>query len=103
MDLHAFERSLQAPEPPVALPPLLRALWWDSKGDWERAHTLAQEVGGREGAWVHAYLHRREGDRTNAGYWYRQAGRPAPGGSLDEERREIVSALLGDVPPAATV
>src|SRR5947207_3353376 len=51
----------------------LLALWWDARGDWEKAHQVAQDVAGRDGAWVHAYLHRKEGDLGNAGYWYRQA------------------------------
>ena len=94
MDLVTFERSLTHPAPPAGLPPLLEALWHERRGDWDRAHTLAQDIAGREAAWVHAYLHRREGDRSNAGYWYRHAGRPAADGSLDEEWRRIVEALL---------
>ena len=60
---------------------VLLALWWDAHGDWNKAHEIAQDVSGADGAWVHAYLHRREGDVSNAGYWYRQAGRkvdPSP-------------------------
>src|ERR1700733_15799160 len=60
----------------------LLALWWDAKGDWERAHGIAQDVAGADGAWVHAYLHRKEGDAGNAGYWYRQAGRGGGGGGF---------------------
>ena len=61
-----------------------------------RAHTLAQDVESADGAWVHAYLHRREGDISNAHYWYRRAGRPPASGALDDERRAIVAALLGE-------
>ena len=73
---------------------LLLALWWDGKGDWARAHEVAQEVDGSDGAWVHAYLHRKEGDAGNAGYWYRRAGRPVATGELREEWERIVEALL---------
>jgi hypothetical protein len=74
---------------------LLRALWHERRGDWDRAHEIAQEVAGPDGAWVHAYLHRREGDQSNAAYWYRQAGCPLVRGDLDEEWRGLVEALLG--------
>ena len=73
----------------------LLALWWDARGEWEKAHEVAQDVAGPDGAWVHAYLHRKEGDQWNAEYWYRQAGRARAKGALDEEWREIVSELIG--------
>ena len=72
----------------------LLALWWDGRGDWEKAHTIAQEVDGPEGAWVHAYLHRKEGDVSNAGYWYRRAGQPVAKGDLRAEWEAMVGALL---------
>ncbi|WP_207540213.1 hypothetical protein [Sabulicella rubraurantiaca] len=78
---------------PEGLPPLLAALWWDARGDWQKAHGLAQSVGSAEGAWVHAYLHRREGDLPNADYWYRRAGRVRPATSLEVEWAEIVQGL----------
>ncbi len=78
----------------AGLPPLVTALCWEARGDWEKAHLIAQDVPTRDGAWVHAYLHRSEGDLGNAGYWYRQAGRPIHKGSLDQEWEEIVDALL---------
>ena len=81
---------------PESAPPLLRALWCDATGDWEGAHTLAQDVKTSDGSWVHAYLHRREGDVDNAGYWYRRAGRPAARGDLDVEWREIATALTAE-------
>jgi hypothetical protein len=74
---------------------LLRALWWDARGDWNRAHIIAQEVDDASGAWVHAYLHRKEGDLTNAEYWYRRAGKDAARDSLDAEWKRIAAALLG--------
>jgi hypothetical protein len=74
----------------------LLALWWDAKGDWEKAHEIAQDVAGADGAWVHAYLHRKEGDVGNAGYWYRRAGRDVARGGLRVEWEGIVRELLGD-------
>jgi hypothetical protein len=81
----------------------LLALWWDAKGDWEKAHEVAQDVSGRDGAWVHAYLHRKEGDLGNAGYWYRQAGRPVATGDFKLEWEGIAREMLGVLPdgPAA--
>ena len=78
------------------LEPSLRALWYDARGAWEEAHELAQRAGGKRGDWVHAYLHRKEGDLGNAGYWYRRAGREMPGAdvTLLDEWERIVSALL---------
>ncbi len=76
------------------MPALARALWWDARGDWARAHAIAQEEAGPEAAWVHAYLHRREGDRVNARYWYRLAAKPPCKEPLDVERDAIAAALL---------
>ena len=75
------------------LPPLLAALWWDARGDWVRAHEIAQSVETADGSWVHAYLHRKEGDLGNADYWYRRAGRRPPAVTLDEEWAEIAQAF----------
>ncbi len=86
--------SVAQPNPPAGLPPLLEALWWEAKGDWTRAHEIAQQIHTRDAAWVHAYLHRREGDQANAGYWYRNADHPVCNLPLDDEWREIVTALL---------
>ncbi len=94
MDVSSFEESLAQTGPPAGLSDALHALWHERRGDWERAHQIAQEISGRDGAWVHAYLHRREGDQPNAAYWYGQAGKPITRGSLDEEWRAIVEALL---------
>jgi hypothetical protein len=92
--LDAFRASLDQTEPPEGLELALQALWWDAKGEWEKAHACAQSDEGRAGSWVHALLHRREGDLANAGYWYRRAGQPVASGSLDEEWRSIAGALL---------
>jgi len=73
--------------------PLL-ALWWDAKGDWNKAHEVAQEVEAADGAWVHAYLHRKEGDQGNAAYWYRRAGRPIAKGDLRDEWERIDEEML---------
>jgi hypothetical protein len=72
----------------------LLALWWDGRGDWARAHDLASGVQGSDGAWVHAYLHRKEGDLANAGYWYRRAGRDVAEGDLQVEWEGIVGEML---------
>jgi hypothetical protein len=94
MTLHDFKATLDGPRPPERLPPLLTALWLDAKGDWEGAHRVAQDVESDDGAWVHAYLHRKEGDASNAGYWYRRAGKPAAQVALAQEWDDLVSALL---------
>jgi hypothetical protein len=73
----------------------LLALWWDSRGDWEKTHEVAQNVAGPDGAWVHAYLHRKDGDLGNAGYWYRQAGRAVEMGDSRLEWEGIVREMLG--------
>lgn len=85
--------EFKAADPEMLEGPLL-ALWWDGQGNWERAHEIAQEIENVNGSWVHAYLHRKEGDIGNAGYWYRRAGRSPAGGSLETEWAEIVEALL---------
>lgn len=82
---------------PADLPAALRALWHDHRGNWDEAHRIAQGIDDETGAWVHAYLHRKEGDLTNAAYWYRRAGLPEAAGALTDEWTAIVSALLGQV------
>ena len=94
MDMAAFRASLAAPEPPPGLGVAIQALWRDARGDWEGAHELAQRDEGGEGDWVHAYLHRKEGDLGNASYWYRRAGKPIARGALESEWAEIAAALL---------
>ena len=95
MDLASFKESLAKDEPPSGLTPDLEALWWDAKGDWEKAHQRAQAEASSAGAWVHAYLHRVEGDLGNAGYWYRQAGQPVAKDSLEAEWERIAATLGG--------
>jgi hypothetical protein len=94
MRIDDFRDSLLRTAPPDGLGSLLRALWYDAKGDWSRAHQMVQDEEGRDAAWVHAYLHRKEGDLSNASYWYRRAGRPMCGTSLEDEW-EAISAALG--------
>jgi len=89
-----FETSLKSTAPPDGCPPLLAALWHDRRGDWDTAHRLAQDVDDENGAWVHAYLHRKEGDAANAAYWYRRASRPVATQSLDDEWAAIVAVLI---------
>ena len=91
-----FEQTLSRPEPPITWPNALRALWFEAKGDWESSHDIAQDMHNELGSWMHAYLHRKEGDRFNAGYWYRQARRNYPEISLDAELREMVRFVLGN-------
>lgn len=94
MDFDAFKAALAREAPPAGLRPAVRGLWWDAKGDWAKAHELAQAQDDRDGAWVHAYLHRKEGDAGNAAYWYRRAGRPVASESLAREWEAITRALL---------
>jgi hypothetical protein len=94
MTLEQFRETLSsAAPPPVA--PLLLALWHDAHGVWDEAHRLAQDIDDKSGAWVHAYLHRKEGDPGNAAYWYRRAGQAIATDSLDAEWTRIVATLLG--------
>ena len=86
--------ELKALASPKGLTPPLTAMWHDSRGDWDAAHQVAQETDGETGAWIHAYLHRKEGDPGNAAYWYRRAGRPVACGPLSAEWDVIVAALL---------
>ena len=89
-----FRASLTDAAPAPGLEPPLAALWWAAKGGWDQAHKIVQDESDANSAWVHAYLHRVEGDEGNAGYWYRQARRKPAGGSLDAEWEQLVSALL---------
>jgi len=90
----AFIASLDGAPPAPDLNAPLAGLWWAAKGDWDRAHKIVQDESSREAAWVHAYLHRVEGDLGNAGYWYRQAGQPTAKDSLEAEWERIATALL---------
>jgi hypothetical protein len=95
MELSDFEQSLEGASPPARLHLAVQALWWDAKGDWGKAHACAQADEGDPACdWVHAYLHRKEGDASNAGYWYRRAGKPVAKAPLIDERRAILQALI---------
>jgi hypothetical protein len=94
MKIDQFRVSLQDPEPPADLLAPLAALWWAAKGEWDRAHALVMDEQSREAAWVHAYLHRVEGDMANARYWYGQAGRAPAAVPLEAEWADIAQALL---------
>jgi len=94
MTVEQFRQSLQDSVPPAGLSLALTGLWWDAKDDWERAHESAQQDEGRDGAWVHAYLHRKEGDPGNAAYWYQRAGQPVCRESLETEWSQIAAGLL---------
>jgi hypothetical protein len=85
-------------QPPANLSAALKALWHDARGDWAQAHGVAQDDSSKAGSWVHAYLHRKEGDTDNAGYWYAKAARsrPADDVTLRDEWEQIVRELLGD-------
>jgi hypothetical protein len=93
MSVDEFRKST-AGDPPAGLSNALLALWRDARGDWEAAHEAAQREESAECAWVHAYLHRKEGDPGNASYWYRRAGRPVSKASLDAEWSQIAGQLL---------
>jgi len=94
MSFEGFQESVAAATPPAGASRALLALWHDARGEWETAHELAQSAGGREGGWIHAYLHRKKGDATNAGYWYARAGRVAATGDLRVEWETIARELL---------
>ncbi len=94
MDLSSFKQSLTKPEPPRGLSLALQALWWDAKSDWNKAHECAQEGEDQDGTRVHAYLHRKEGDESNAGYWYRRSNASPFAGTLAEEWDSLVQSLL---------
>jgi hypothetical protein len=98
MDAEALAKSAETDaEPPAGLSPELRSLWLAKHGEWHAAHDLCQEIGGGNGAWIHAWLHRQEGDYGNACYWYDRAGKPAPGpqASLEDEWMAIAREIAG--------
>ena len=94
MDLQQLKSSTKDDAPPGNISLSLTALWHDAKGDWDRAHDLLQDDSDWTGSWVHAYLHRKEGDLVNAAYWYRRAKKPVCNRSLEAEWDEIVESLL---------
>ena len=89
-----FRRSLAADDPPETLSDVQRALWYGARGDWNRAHELAQGEQSADAAWIHAWLHRVEGDLDNARYWYGQARRPERTGTTDDELNELLAEFL---------
>lgn len=97
MKFEEFKASIQKLSPPTILSPPLQALWYDGKGDWHRAHNVAQDIRSPDGSWIHAYLHRKEGDEGNAAYWYNRANKPFCNLSLEEEWESIVKALLNGI------
>ena len=106
LDTQKLTATLEQAQPPGGLSPLLQALWWDAKGNWRRAHAIAQEIETPDAAWVHAYLHRKEGDDWNAGYWYRRSGRPVcrlPGRASTKPRALLNSSLRKYQPHARPV
>jgi hypothetical protein len=100
MNLNAFKSTIASGKIPERLTDALKAMWYDAAGDWDQAHDIAQEISGAEGSWIHAYLHRKEGDQSNAAYWYRRAGQPVCKTSLDQEWADITAALLQGHPDA---
>ena len=94
MTYEDFRESLAFDAPPPGLSPALAALWHLEKDNWHKAHEIAQSIDSKEASWVHAHLHRVEGDIWNADYWYRRAGETRPEASLEDERAEMVKALL---------
>jgi hypothetical protein len=94
MTPEAFRASLADTDPPQGLAPAVRGLWHDGRGDWESAHRAVQDATDDDSAWVHAYLHRKDGDLWNAAYWYSRSGREPATGPLQEEWATLVAALL---------
>jgi hypothetical protein len=94
MNIVSFKESLAANKPHSEASPHLKALWYDAKGEWDMAHTQIQDIEDNNASWIHAYLHRKEGDIANAGYWYRRAGRKMPDISLEKEWENMVEDLI---------
>ena len=94
MYLSEFLQLLLLDSPPESLSEELKALWWDKKGDWDRAHSIAQEIVTAQGSAIHAYLHRKEGVLWNADYWYAKAGRQRQDISLDMEWEQLAAEMV---------
>jgi hypothetical protein len=92
--LAEFKATLNLEVPPQAFPAPLKSLWYDGKGDWQQAHAQVDHLTDQESAWVHAYLHRKEGDIWNADYWYRKAKQTRPGITLEQEWEQLVQQFL---------
>ena len=94
MQFDEFINSTKEDAPPQSLSEPLQAMWYARKGDWETAHNIAQSIGTELGSWIHAYLHRVEGDLSNADYWYKRAGKPAHSGLTAAEADDIINSIL---------
>lgn len=94
MTFSDFKHSLDQSQPPTGISVFLQSLWYDGKGDWHQAHALVDSLSGTEAAHVHAYLHRKEGDLSNADYWYRRANQSRPAVDLDQEWENLVLKFL---------
>src|SRR5580765_7390835 len=94
MTYDEFILTIENNEPPSDAPLSIQSLWWDAKGDWHKAHSLIDSLDDENSCWVHAYLHRKEGDIANANYWYRRAGKQNPGASIRDEWNAISMELL---------
>jgi hypothetical protein len=94
MDFAQFRKSLTNTDPPDG-GEILMALWYDARGEWQKAHEIVQDLETREAAWIHAYLHRKEGDLSNAQYWYHRAGQSLPQGSFEQEWEMIARRFTG--------
>ena len=94
MTFEDFQKSLTGSAPPANLSGYLQSLWYDARGDWNKAHEIIQNIDDDTAAWIHAYLHRKEGDIGNADYWYRRAHKNRPTHSLVDEWENIVKKLL---------
>jgi len=93
MQFEEFNKTVGSTAPP-SLNNYALSLWHDATGNWEKAHHIVQDLPGETAAWIHAYLHRKEGDEGNASYWYQRAGKKMPAYSLEQEWEEIVKAVL---------
>jgi hypothetical protein len=93
MNRNLFNSTLEENAPPVGISPALKGLWYDKNGEWDKAHEMIQDESDADSAWVHAYLHRKEGDLFNADYWYRRAGKSRSPTDFDQEWEQLVSAL----------
>jgi len=96
MNTDEFKQTVSAGSMPSGLSPALQGLWQDARGKWDEAHKTVQDAGDQSSAWVHAYLHRKEGDTSNAGYWYSRAGRTMSTKPLDQEWENIAETLLNE-------
>jgi len=94
MTIKEFMNTVRERALPPEISDNLKALWFDAAGDWHKAHEIVQETSGFEGDWIHAYLHRKEGDLGNASYWYSRVGKSRPTTSLEEEWKELANYLL---------